>query len=289
MLAVALLAVANEYSACRRASQLRAELPTREDGDLDETWKRYQQITSQSSLGLAPRRVSSAMRDTLVTHADRVIADFRQDRPTVRERQWEQARTWLGNALRLDPRNDVLLSRLRYCEGQLSRIDGEARARGGQRQDADRLLHDAVARFDESAKLDRSWPDPWIGLLRTYIVGLEELDKAVGALNEAERRGYRGGRREFAMLGDAHAARAARDARECDRLPNERACPCLQRSAELFRQSISWYRPCRGVAREFPRPDEGARRPGRVERAPHATHVRVNGNLTRCSLQLATF
>ena len=181
------------------------------------------------------------MRDTLVTHADRVIADFRQDRPTVRERQWEQARTWLGNALRLDPRNDVVLSRLRYCEGQLSRIDGEARVRGGQRQDADRLLHDAVARFDESAKLDRSWPDPWLGLLRTYIVGLEDLDKAVGALNEAERRGHRGGRREFAMLGDAHAgARPATRASAIGCPTNVRA-PCLQRSEELFRQSVSWF------------------------------------------------
>ena len=43
------------------------------------------------------------------------------------------------------------------------------------------------------------------------------------------------------QLGDAHAARAERDARDCDRLPDERACPCLQRSEELFRQSITWF------------------------------------------------
>jgi hypothetical protein len=246
VLGLLLLAVSSEYSACRSATQLRAELPTRQEADLDAAWNRYQQIEGQSSFGIARRQVSGAMSDALVTHADRVIADFRHDRPTVRERQWQQARTWLGNALRIDPRNRVLLSRLRYCEGQLSRIDGEARARDGQRQEADRLLHDAVARFEESANLDRAWPDPWLGLLRTYVVGIEDLGKAVGALNEAERRGYRGGRREFAQLGDAHAARAAREARECDRLPAESACACLQRSGELFRQAVSWYQRVEG-------------------------------------------
>ena len=130
VLVLALVAIVNEYAACRRPRAARRVADAR-GGDLDATWRRYQQITSQSSLGLAPGRVSGAMRDTLVTHADRVIADFRQDRPTVRERQWQQARTWLGNALRLDPGNAALLSRLRYCEGQLSRIDGEARPGAG--------------------------------------------------------------------------------------------------------------------------------------------------------------
>lgn len=240
VLVLAMGAIVSEYSACRKASQLNAELPTREDAELDTTWTQYQEIVRQSPFGFARRRAAGPMGDTLVTHANRVIADFRQERPTVRERQWEQARTWLANALRLDPRNSTLLSRLRYCEGQLSRIDGEARARTGQRQEADRFLHDAVARFDESAKLDRSWPDPWLGLFRTYVVGMEELDKAVGALNEAERRGYRGGRREFAVIGDAYATRAARESRECERVPADGACSCLERSGGLFRQAVSW-------------------------------------------------
>jgi tetratricopeptide (TPR) repeat protein len=238
---VVLVTLANEQAACRKASLLRAELPTREDAELDAAWSRYQEIAAQSGLGLARRRVSGAMSEALLTHADRVIADFRQERPTVRERQWQQARTWLGNAVRLDPGNAALLSRLRYCEGQLSRIDGEARVRSGQRQEADRHLHDAVARFEEAAKLDRSWPDPWLGLLRTYVVGLEELDKAVTALNEAERRGHRGGRREFTLLGEAYAARGEREARECVKVPSERTCSCLERSAESFRQAVSWF------------------------------------------------
>ena len=237
---VIMAVVVNEYAACRAASALRAELPTRETTTLDAAWTEYEAVRDSSVLGLARQRVDGPMRDALATHADRVIADFKFDRPTVRERQWQQASAWLGNALRIDPGDSTLLARLRYCEGQLRRIDGEARLRGGKRPDAERLLHEAVLRFEEAARLDRTWPDPWLGLLRTYVHGLDDPSRAVEALNEAERRGYRAGRREFLLLGEAHFARAERAQRECERLPVEQQCGCLERAGGLYRQSGSW-------------------------------------------------
>jgi tetratricopeptide (TPR) repeat protein len=216
-------------------------LPSRETTQLDVEWERYESLGSRSLLGVARRQVDGPMRDALATNAERVIADFRHDRPTVRERQWQQARNWLGKALRIDPRNASLTARLRYCEGQLSRIDGEARLQASRRQDADRLLHDAVSRFEEAAQLDRAWPDPWLGLLRTYIYGIEDPARAVEALNEAERRGHRAGRREFTQLGEAHFTMAERGYKECSRLPAEQQCGCLQRASGLYRQSVSWF------------------------------------------------
>ena len=236
-----LLVIGTEYSACQRAAALRAELPTRDGNTLDAAWETYQRIERGSILGFAPRRVDDEMGEALVTHANRVIADFRHDRPTVRERQWQQARAWLASAVRLKPSDSTLVARLRYCEGQLSRIDGGARLRERQRADADRLLHDAVARFDEAARQDRAWADPWLGLMRTYLYGLDDLEKAVAALNEAERRGYRAGRREFTQLGEAHYAQAERGRRECERLPPDSACACLRHTAALYRQAASWY------------------------------------------------
>ncbi len=239
-MAMVLGLVVNEYAACRAASTLRAELPTREAADLDDAWLRYQAVRTRSLLGMGYRPASGAMREALVTNAERIIADFRHDRPTVRERQWQQARTWLAGALRLDAGDAALTARLRYCEGQLSRIDGEARMRT-KRQEADRLLHDAVSRFEEATRLDRSWPDPWLGLLRTYIYGLDDPARAVEALNEAERRGHRAGRREFVQLGESHFALAERSRRECDKLPAEQQCGCLQRADASYRQSVSWF------------------------------------------------
>lgn len=235
-----LLVVVNEHFACRAAATLRAELPTREDSELDAAWQQYQGVERRSMLGFARRQVDDEMRDALATHADRIIDDFRRDRPSVRERQWQQARAWLGYALRIDPGRTSLVARLRYCEGQLSRIDGEARLREGRRQDADRLLSTAVSRFEESTRLDRSWADPWLGLLRTYAYALEDMKKAVAALNEAERRGYRAGRREFMQLGAAHFQMAERVRRECEDLPDDQQCTCLQRPGELYGQSVTW-------------------------------------------------
>ena len=235
------LAMVNEYAACQSAYALRAVLPTREANELDAAWTRYGSIQRRSLLGLARLEVRRPMRDALVTNAGRVIGDFRQDRPVVRERQWQQARAWLAHALEIDPGSAVLLARLRYCEGHLSRIDGEARLAATERVEADRLLHDAIARFEESARLDKSWADPWLGLLRIHIYAIEDLPKAVEALNEAERRGHRSGRREFLQLGEAHFGRAERERRDCDTLPDDSQCACLQRSGTLYRQSDTWF------------------------------------------------
>jgi hypothetical protein len=230
----------NEHFACRAAATLRAGLPTRQDAEVDAAWQEYQRLQGRSLLGFAPRRVDDEVRDLMATHAQRVIDDFRHDRPTVRERQWQQARTWLGYALQIDPGDSGLLARYRYCDAQLNRIDGEARLRQARRQEADRLLHAAVSRFEEAARLDRAWADPWLGLLRTYVYGLEDMNKAVAALNEAERRGHRAGRREFILLGTAHQQLADRGRRDCERLPADQHCTCLQRSGELYARAATW-------------------------------------------------
>jgi hypothetical protein len=231
----------NEYSACRRAEALRGELPARDVANLQDVWDRYRDIRDQSLLGIARGRVSEPVRDVMLAHADRVIADYRRESPAVRERNWEQARTWLAYSLQIDPGSRDLLARLRYCEGQLARINGEARLRARKPTEAASQLHDAVARFEEAADLNRRWPDPWLGLFRTYIYGLDDADQATKALNEAERRGYEAGRREFAQLGDLHLTRAERYRRECDQLPDDQVCRCLLRSSESFGDATKWF------------------------------------------------
>jgi hypothetical protein len=251
---------ANEYVACRSARELRAQLPTLQDSELEGAWTRYASIRERS-LGLASGRVSEPLVSALLVHADRVIADFRHERPTVREKQWDQARTWLSYASRIQPSNERIVARLRYCEGHLARINGEARLRDSSRRpQAERYLHDAVTRFEEAARLDRSWPDPWLGLLRTHIYGHEDADKGVEALNEAARRGYRPGRREFAQVGDAYQAKAERGRRDCDSAAEDRRCACLLRCADAYRQAISWYGRAEGFAetsRAISRADDG--------------------------------
>jgi hypothetical protein len=248
VLLAALVVTLNECGAWWSAGTLRGELPASQEAGLGDVWQRYQRIRSRSLLGVARRRVARPVRDTLVTHADRVMADYRRESPSVRQAQWDKARDWLGQAMQVDPGDAGLLARLRLCEAHSLRIDAQARPGGRASPETARLLRDAISRFEEAARLDRSWPDPWLGLLQIYAYSVENADKAAEALNEAERRGFQTGRRESALVGDVNRIVADRTRRGCERLTGDVKCDCFERAAARFQQAISWYTRAEGFA-----------------------------------------
>ena len=230
----------NEACVWSAARQLRVDLATRQGSEMQQVWDRYQSLSQHSLLGVGLLNVRGPLKERLVSQADRVIADYRQDEPAVRETQWRDATVFLANALQIDPNDRATLARLRYCEGHLQRITGEARKR--KKLPCAQPLHDAVLGFEEAARLNNRWPDPYLGLARTYVYGLEDLDKAIAAFNEAERRGYRPGNRELVQLADGYRARADRMRREAAamrNLPGEREC--LQKAADDYRQALDLY------------------------------------------------
>jgi tetratricopeptide (TPR) repeat protein len=169
-----------------------------------------------------------------------VIADYRQDAPSVREAQWREASGLLTNALTIDPGDRTVAASLQYCDGQLDRITGEARKR--RKEPAADSLHEAVNHFQEAARLNSRWPDPYLGLARTYIYGLDDVDKAVSALDEAEKRGYRPGNRELVQMADGYRRRGDRmqaQAAEVRGLDQEK--DCLQKAADDYRHALDLY------------------------------------------------
>ena len=68
-----------------------------------------------------------------------------------------------------------------------------------------------MAAFREAAELRPNWPDPFLGLARTFIYGLEDVDRGADALKQAQRLGYTAGDRETAQLG-RRLSRPRRDA-----------------------------------------------------------------------------
>jgi tetratricopeptide (TPR) repeat protein len=242
--AVALLAgigvIGNEAIVWSAAKELRVTLATGQLSEVQGIWDRYQDLSSRSLLGIGLAGVRTPLKERLRGQADRVIADFHQAEPTVREAQWRDAATWLNDLLHLDPGDRAAAARLRYCEGQLLRITGEARKR--KKLPATEQLHDAVARFEEAARLDSRWPDPYLGLARTYVYGIEDLDKAIAAMNEAEQRGYRPGSRELVQLADGYRARADRMRREAASVKGlEQERSCLEKAAGDYKQAIEIY------------------------------------------------
>ncbi len=140
--------------------------------------------------------------------AERVFSNYRTPQPTVREAQWKSARELIAEALAAMPGDSRLKAALRYCDGHLHRIKGEARLSKKLTAEAKQEFAEAVTAFREAAELRSDWPDPFLGLMRTFIYGLDDVDRGADALKQAQRLGYQQSDRETAQLGDGYRARA---------------------------------------------------------------------------------
>jgi hypothetical protein len=171
-----------------------------------------------------------------------VMANYRTPLPTVRENQWKAARDALIRALPLAPRDTSLRAALRYCDGQLHRINGEASRTRGQQAVAQQEFTEAVVAFREAAALRGGWPDPFLGLARTFIYGLEDVDRAADAFAQAEKLGHHSSERETTQLADGYRARGEtlwRTAQTLRGMPQER--DYLTRAADAYREALTRY------------------------------------------------
>jgi predicted Ser/Thr protein kinase len=232
----------NESRVGSAADRLAEGLPKRELEQMNEAWDRFDDLAQRSQLGMATGGLEKRLVDHTTVLVERVIANYRSPSPTVRENQWKVAREVLAHAVGHTPGNRQLRALLRYVEGHLHRINGEARKARLESADAQRELTDAVAAFREAAELRPSWPDPFLGLMRTFIYGLEDVDRGADALQQAQRNGHTPTERETAQLADGYRVRGntlVRNARELAGMPQER--DYLNRAADAFRQSLEFY------------------------------------------------
>ena len=89
-----------------------------------------------------------------------MIANYRTPSPSVREAQWRAASSVLARALAARGDDRGLRAALRYCEGHLHRIDGEARKARKLPAEAQHEFADALVAFREAAELRQDWADP---------------------------------------------------------------------------------------------------------------------------------
>ena len=238
----------HELMIALRAERLRAATPTVELDGVGGLWARYHALSTES-LGITTARLEHALTSQTVTLADRIIGDYRSPAPTVRETQWKLAREALAQALAVNPADSQLKGALRYCDGHLHRINGEARKGHQQKGEAQREFTDAVSAFREAAELRPGWPDPFLGLMRTFIYGLEDVDRGVDALQQAQRLGYMAGAREAVQVADGYRLRAMALASRA-RTVSDRAVAqeYLARSADAYRRAIVLYSKASGFA-----------------------------------------
>jgi tetratricopeptide (TPR) repeat protein len=238
---IALIIVAwREMRVLNAAAELRANLPLIERGDIDAVWSQFQQLGDRSPLGIGIAGLREPLRDRLVDFADRIVDSYRNEASNLRERDWEDARRYFSRALSVGGDDRRIRARLRYSEGHLHRINGDARLR--RPQEARAYYNDAIVAFQDAARLNTRWPDPYLGLARVYFYGLEDLDKGAEALEAAEEAGFKPGNREAAQRADGYRRRGERLWREAVSvrgLPQED--DVLERAAEADRQALKLY------------------------------------------------
>ncbi len=232
----------NEVRVSVAAARVAEDVSTRELEQLGDAWASYDNLSRRSYLGFGTMALERSLTRRTTTLADRVISNYRGPLPMVREKQWQMARDSLVRALAVGGYDQHRRAALRYCEGHLHRINGEAKMRRREVVAAQRDLTAAVAAFREAAELRPGWPDPFLGLARTFVYGLEDLDRGADALKEAQRHGYTPTDRETVQLADGYRLRGnslVRSARQLSGMPQE--IDFLTRAAEAYREALALY------------------------------------------------
>jgi hypothetical protein len=244
----AIMAAANELRTAAIAEQLTAAVPHRELDEIEDVWDRYDALKARSlDMGLAGLKNALVQQTQILT--DRVADDYKSPSPSVREAQWRMARVALARAVSASPGNARLRAALRYCDGHIHRINGEARKLRRQTVEAQHEFTEAVTSFREAAEFRPNWPDPFLGLTRTFIFGLDDIERGADALKEAQRLGYVASNRENAMLADGYKARAESLIRSSRRqVGTDREQDYLTRAADAYRQAIGLYSGLLGFA-----------------------------------------
>ncbi len=248
LLVIALGLTLNEISVGSEAGRLANAASAHGFDELPHAWAEYAQLLDRSQLHFGTYRLQESLVDRTVALSDRVIANYRTPTPTVREAQWAAARDALARALSMIGSDRRLRASLRYCEGHLHRINGEAQKQRGEGDAGQEALTEAVVAFREAAELRGDWVDPFLGLARTFILGLEDVELGADALQRAQEiaqaRGgdWAMGVRDWALLGDGYRARGTalvKSAAQVRDLPQER--DYLNRAAEAYRMALAEY------------------------------------------------
>jgi eukaryotic-like serine/threonine-protein kinase len=182
-----------EVIVAHTAAQLKPELLAGKL-DADEAWTKYQDVRTRSILGLAPLTLRGSVHDLLTESSQRVLNEYRDtDTSRIREGDWLRCKRYLSRAVQLDSADSRSAAMLEYANGHILRIN--------------RKNADAIAAFQHAAAMQPKWPDPYLGMARTYIYNLGDIDRGTQALEHAQALGHSFGKREMAMMAESHRKR----------------------------------------------------------------------------------
>jgi hypothetical protein len=240
---------ASDYYLYKHGQELARDIETEQLTDPDQIWNKWSELSKDHVTSLLLHGPRKVVKQHLIAVTDHVIDTYRNTDTTISEKEWERARLNASRALAVDP-DEVVRGKLRIAEGHIARINGTAHRKPDE-------LNVAVEKFQEAKRLSPTSPDPDLGLARTYVYGLKDIDKAYDAIDDARKHGYPMGNREKLQLADGYRDRADRlwwDSRNVRGLPPEkdqiqRAADDYKRSLELYESAGTWGKALMSIVR----------------------------------------
>ena len=240
--------MATEGVAWVAAERFRGSIPAIDGRSLPHLRTGYHGIRALSFFGLGLKvRVNRLLENRLTALADSVIADYRREEPTLGAADWQQAEKAMQWARELSPRDRMLRAKELTCQAHVIRHAARAQPRGGPA--VRQMYQSAIDKFRAAAELDPGSYDPYLGITRIAVYGLDDVDQAAAAIGEAEKRGYTSGRRERAQLGDGYMRRADRRRRLARALSGDRHTRELENARADYDRCVASFDPIVGFAR----------------------------------------
>jgi serine/threonine protein kinase len=231
-----LIVAGNELVVARRAADATSRAATHPADTLVQAWDEYDSLASRGMFGVGVGSLRDALTRRTRDASEAVVRAHRQG-TVVFSNRWARSRDVLERAVGANPQDRGLRAALRYAEGHLHRIDGDALSRKEPLQ-AQAEFTSAVSAFRAAAELRPSWPDPFLGLFRTFATSLADPDRAFDALSRAEQLGHIRTARETAQLAYAWDARGQALTRTA---AGAEAPEMLARASQAFQQATTLY------------------------------------------------
>ncbi|MEM9405717.1 MAG: protein kinase [Acidobacteriota bacterium] len=198
----------SQVQAQMAASAIVDNLGSSAEPNVQREWRRFQSVAWLRPFDLGLWKAKRSLRSALLTDAERTIAGFRTDIPSLEVDDWKDARDSIEAALDIRSGEADELARLLYVQAHIDRLEGRRLRRKGDREQARESVVRATFGFERAAELDEEWADPYLGLARIHAYEDFDLERLIANLRGALSRGYSWGKRERAQLADAHHTRA---------------------------------------------------------------------------------
>jgi hypothetical protein len=131
------------------------------------------------------------------------------------------------------------------CAAHVARHAARNQLSGAARQ----MYAAAIEKFRSAAQIDPRSFDPYLGITRIAVYGLDDVDTAAAAIADAEKRGYTSGRRERAQLGDGYMRRGEKTRRLARTLSGARRDRELENARADYERCVGSFDPIVGFAK----------------------------------------